>query len=86
MERAIIRPSDLFDNGLSTDRVEIFEPRLFRQGVTLGDHQNRLIFCFIAASTAAIDRARPTVKGIMIPGNSTVRLIGNTGNVTANIS
>jgi hypothetical protein len=46
MERAIIRPSDLFDNGLSTDRVEIFEPRLFRQGVALGDHQNRLIFCF----------------------------------------
>ena len=35
MDRAILLPSDLFHNGFGADCVEIFKPRLFRQGVAL---------------------------------------------------
>jgi hypothetical protein len=35
----------------------------------------------MAALTAAMDRSRPIVKGIITPGNRTVRLTGSIGNV-----
>ena len=50
-------------------------------GISLRHDEQRLVLAGEAASTAAIDRSRPTDSGISRSGYSTVFLIGSTGSV-----